>query len=94
MDFTLDDRTEDFRRRVRAFVAREILPLEAEAGSYDAHENIRLPLLGTLRERARAEGLWCLQLGEEYGGQGLDTVGMAACYEEMNRSIVASGAHG
>ena len=87
MDFTLDDRTEDFRRRVRAFVAREILPLEADPESYDAHENIRLALLETLRAKARAEGLWCLQLGEEFGGQGLDTVGMAACYEEMNRSI-------
>ena len=87
MDFTLDDRTEDFRRRVRAFVAEHVVPLERDPASYDDHENIRLALLETLRERARADGLWCLQLDAGHGGQGLDAVGMAACYEEMNRSI-------
>jgi len=87
MDFTLDSRSEDFRRRVRAFVAREVLPLEKDPANYDAHENIRVELLDAVRAKARAEGLWCLQLASEHGGQGLDTVGMAACYEEMNRSI-------
>jgi len=87
MDFTLDARTEDYRRRVRTFVAEHVLPLEDDPASYDDHENIRLDLLDTLRERARAAGLWCLQLDAAHGGQGLDTVGMAACYEEMNRSI-------
>jgi len=87
MDFTLDSRSEDFRRRVRAFVAREVLPLEEDPANYDAHENIRVELLDAVRAKARAEGLWCLQLASEHGGQGLDTVGMAACYEEMNRSI-------
>jgi len=87
MDFTLDSRSEDFRRRVRAFVAREVLPLEEDPANYDAHENIRVDLLDAVRAKARAEGLWCLQLASEHGGQGLDTVGMAACYEEMNRSI-------
>jgi len=87
MDFTLDSRSEDFRRRVRAFVAREVLPLEKDPANYDTHENIRVELLDAVRAKARAEGLWCLQLASEHGGQGLDTVGMAACYEEMNRSI-------
>ena len=33
------------------------------------------------------QGLWCLQLKPETGGAGLDKVGMAVCYEAMNRSI-------
>lgn len=87
MDFTLDARSEDFRQRVQRFVDAAVLPLEADRANYDAHENIRLDLLGELRREARAAGLWNLQLGAEHGGQGLDAVGMAACYEEMNRSI-------
>ncbi len=63
------------------------MPLEADKASYDTHENIRLDLLEHLRIKARAEGLWCLQLKPETGGQGLGKMGMAVCYEEMNRSI-------
>ncbi|MDQ4136398.1 MAG: acyl-CoA dehydrogenase family protein, partial [Pseudomonadota bacterium] len=87
MDFTVPPRVEDFRARIAAFVEREVLPLEGDAAAYDAHENIRLDLLEGLRARARAEGLWCLQLRPESGGAGLGKVGMAVCYEAMNRSI-------
>ena len=87
MDFRIDARTEDFRARIADFVARELIPLEADPASYDTHENVRLDLLETLRGKARAEGLWCLQLKPETGGGGLGKTGMAVCYEAMNRSI-------
>ncbi|MCK5501915.1 MAG: acyl-CoA dehydrogenase family protein, partial [Tritonibacter mobilis] len=87
MDFTLSPRIEDFRARIAAFVDTEILPIEADRANWDAHGNIGRPALGTLRAKARAQGLWCLQLGRDYGGQALGKVGMAACYEEMNRSL-------
>ncbi len=87
MDFTLDPRAEDFRRRIRRFVAEHIIDLEQRPEAYDEGENIAAGYLEPLRERARAEGLWCLQLPQRSGGQGLDVTGMAACYEEMNRSI-------
>jgi acyl-CoA dehydrogenase len=87
MDFTLAPEIDEVRQRVRAFVEAHILPLEADPASFDAHENIAEPVLERVRERARAEGLWSLQMPKERGGGGLSTVGMAACYEEMNRSI-------
>ncbi len=87
MDFSLGQRNEDFRARIAAFVEQRVMPLEADRSHFDAHENIRLDLLQRLRDQAKAEGLWCLQLPERLGGQGLDHVGMAACYEAMNRSI-------
>ncbi|WP_208866466.1 acyl-CoA dehydrogenase family protein, partial [Mesorhizobium sanjuanii] len=87
MNFDIPARTEAFRAEIADFVAREILPLEADRSSYDAHGNIALPLLETLRAKARAAGLWCLQLKPETGGAGLSKVEMAVCYEEMNRSI-------
>ncbi len=87
MDFTISPRIEDYRRRVAAFVDEHVLPLEADRANYDAHENIRIDVLDTVRAKAKAQGLWCLQLKEETGGQGLGKIGMAVCYEAMNRSI-------
>ncbi|MEW5420520.1 acyl-CoA dehydrogenase family protein [Amorphus sp. 3PC139-8] len=87
MDFKIPPRVEDFRARIARFVEDEILPLEADRDAWDAHGNIALNHLEPLREKARTEGLWCLQLKPETGGQGLGKVGMAVCYEEMNRSI-------
>lgn len=87
MDFALSPEIEDIRRRVAAFVADRILPVEADRAQWDAHENISEAALVRLRALAKKEGLWALQVPKALGGQGLSTVGMAACYEEMNRSI-------
>lgn len=87
MDFNISPKIEDYRARIERFVKDEVLPLEQEPGSWDAHENIAEDTLNSLRTRAKAEGLWCLQLAPETGGQGLGLMGMAVCYEEMNRSV-------
>lgn len=87
MDFTLPAELEDYRRRVRAFVEEEVLPVEADRANWDEHENIAEAPLAALRAKVKAAGLWTLQLPKEAGGQGLPMVGVAACYEEMNRSI-------
>ncbi|MBU3259881.1 acyl-CoA dehydrogenase family protein [Roseovarius sp. PS-C2] len=87
MDFTISPRIEDFRARIARFVEDEIMPLEEDRAHYDPHENIRADVLDHLRDKAKAEGLWCLQLKKETGGQELGIKGMAVCYEEMNRSI-------
>ncbi len=87
MDFCISPRVEAFRTRIARFVDDEILPVEARREAWDSHDNIAIDWLEALREKARAEGLWCLQLKPETGGQGLGKMGMAVCYEEMNRSI-------
>ena len=87
MDFTLSPAIEDIRKRIRAFVEHHLLALEADPESFDEHQNINQDLLGKMREKAKSEGLWALAMPTERGGQGLDTVSMAVCYEEMNRSI-------
>jgi len=87
MDFTLPPEIEEIRLAVRGFVAERLLPLEADPASFDDHENIREDLLEILRGEAKEQGLWCLQMPAARGGRGLGPVGMAACYEEMNRSI-------
>jgi acyl-CoA dehydrogenase len=87
MDFTLSPEIEDYRKRIRAFVETHVMPLEGEPSAYDTHENISDEALEPLRKKARAEGLWCFQMPKARGGQGVGIVGMAACYEEMARSI-------
>ncbi len=87
MDFTLSPTTEEIRKRIRAFVEHHLLALEADPESFDEHQNINQDLLGKMREKAKSEALWALAMPTERGGQGLDTVSMAVCYEEMNRSI-------
>lgn len=87
MDFTISPEVEATRQKIAAFVERELLPLESQKEAYDAHGNIAPSYLETMRAKARAEGLWALQLPKEIGGGGLNKQGMAVCYEEMNRSI-------
>ena len=87
MDFALSPEVDDLCRRIRRFVDDRLIPLEADRASYDAHENINLGLLATLRAEARAEGLWALNVPKARGGLGLGMAGIAPCYEEMNRSI-------
>jgi acyl-CoA dehydrogenase len=87
MDLALPPELDALRQRVRAFVEREIMPLEGDPAAYDEHENIALLRLDTLRAKVKAEGLWAPQVPPEFGGLGLNTVAMAVLYEEMGRSI-------
>ena len=87
MDFALTPEIESLRLKVRAFVAGNIIPLESDRSNFDAYENIRLEVLGPLREMAKAQGLWAPQSPKERGGLGLPIVGWCAFYEEANRLI-------
>ena len=87
MDFTLPPEHEAIRQKVRCFIAEEVMPLEDDPAHYDAHENIRLDLLDTMRTKAKAAGLWAPQAPVARGGMGLPVTAWAAFYEEANRSI-------
>jgi acyl-CoA dehydrogenase len=86
MNFEISPVIEDLRVRIARFAETEILPIEADRAAYDAHGNITIDLLDRLRARAKAEGLWTLQLDRRHHPL-IGRVGMAVCYEEMNRSI-------
>ncbi len=87
MDFKLSARCDDLRQRIKGFVDEVLIPLESDPASFDEHENIAVDLLGRVQAKAKAQGLWSLQMPQERGGQGLTISEMAPCYEEMNRSI-------
>jgi acyl-CoA dehydrogenase len=87
MDFTISPELEKLRRRVRDFIAEEVIPLEADKENYNEFENIRLSLLKPMRAKARKEGLWAPQMPKERGGLGLSVAEWAVFYEEAARSI-------
>ena len=87
MDFTLSKEIEDYREAVRNFVDTEIIPLEADKSNYDHHENIAPKVLKATQAKVKAAGLWAPQMPTDRGGLGFNQIGMAASYEEMNRSI-------
>ncbi|PWJ21315.1 acyl-CoA dehydrogenase family protein [Jannaschia seohaensis] len=87
MDLTIPPEIARLRDRIDAFVEDHLLSLESDRSAWDAHENIAEGPLAEMRAKAKAEGLWCLSLAPEVGGQGIDMRGIAVLYEAMNRSI-------
>ncbi len=79
--------TEALRRRIADFVETRILPVEADRANWDDHENIRLDVLGGLRDEVKSAGLWAPQMPVARGGLGVNVAAMATLYEEMGRSI-------
>ena len=87
MDFSLSPEIEDLRLKVRAFIDKEVLPLEADPKNFSEHENIPEERLKPVREKAKKAGLWAPQSPKEYGGMELPIVAWAAIYEEAARSL-------
>lgn len=87
MDFTLPAEVDRLRLQVRDFVDTHLIPMESDITTYDAHENIADVPLAAMRAKAKDAGLWAPQMPVERGGLGLNTQGMAAFYEEANKSI-------
>jgi acyl-CoA dehydrogenase len=77
MNFDLPEDLIDLRDRVAAFVRDVIIP--AENGGED---------IAALREKARKAGLYGPQLPREWGGLGLETVGMCVVFEQAGRSLL------
>ncbi len=80
------------RARIEAFVTKRIVPLEADRGNYDDHDNLRLDVLEALRGEVKAAGLWAPQVPRADGGLGLSMQALVPCYEAMNGSIFGPAA--
>ena len=87
MDFRISPEIEDYRARIAAFVERELIPLEARPGIL-RHPREHPPRpLETCAPRHGLRGCGAFSSSRRPAAQGLDKVGMAVCYEAMNRSI-------
>lgn len=84
MDFQLSDELTDLQRRVRRFIAEEIIPLERDPRltAHGPGEALRRELVA----RGRAAGLLAPHVSREYGGLGLDHHAKAIVFEEAGYS--------
>jgi acyl-CoA dehydrogenase len=84
MDFTYDEKTEDYRKRLLAFMDEFVYPIEAEFHAAEAGWSPP-PQLQALKAEAKARGLWNLFLPGEHGA-GLTNAQYAPLAEIMGRS--------
>jgi acyl-CoA dehydrogenase len=69
----------EFRRSLRRFVERELMPFERREMSPGERNG--------LMTKARDAGFWMLDVPEDLGGQGLGLSGMAVFWHEISRTI-------
>jgi acyl-CoA dehydrogenase len=83
LDLELDDEHALLRSVVREFVTRELIPLEKQVGDDGMPPELRRQVA----EKARAVGLWALDVPQELGGAGLDVLGRVIVAVESGRTI-------
>jgi alkylation response protein AidB-like acyl-CoA dehydrogenase len=90
VDFSLSDEERQIRDTVRAFVEREVMPLEPEVLRSERSGGPGLPheTLRELQAKARHAGFWGVNTPEEYGGMNLGAVMSAILAMETGRTFV------
>jgi alkylation response protein AidB-like acyl-CoA dehydrogenase len=85
MDFTFDSKTEDYRKRLLAFMDEYVYPAEASFHAPATSEWDIPPAIGLLQAQARLDGLWNLFLPGSLGA-GLTNLQYAPLAEITGRS--------
>ena len=84
MDFNLPEELQLLKETVRKFVDRELIPLERECRPEG--EDMPEQYIKPLQEKAKAMGLWMLDVPAEYGGAGLGLLPRCIIHEEIARA--------
>ncbi|MFI5494941.1 acyl-CoA dehydrogenase family protein [Actinoplanes sp. NPDC051859] len=85
MDFAFDEKTEDYRKRLLAFMDEWVYPAEETFHASYANDWSPPPVIAQLKEKAKAAGLWNLFLPGEHGA-GLTNLQYAPLAELTGRS--------
>ena len=90
VDFSLSDEERQVRDTVRAFIEREVMPLESEVLRLEraGQSGIERDVLRELQLKARRSGFWGVTTPEEYGGMNLGAVMSAIIAMENGRTFV------
>ncbi|KPM31404.1 Acyl-CoA dehydrogenase [Croceitalea dokdonensis DOKDO 023] len=95
MNFEFSEKSIALQNKLKAFMAKELLPIEEEVNQFHQHpENAwtKWPGLEQLKKKAKAAGLWNLFLPISYGklSPGLTNLEYAPLAELMGRMLWAS----
>ncbi len=85
IDFEIPPETKAIREKVRQFVQDECIPAEKELEQREYED-----VLADLRKKARAQGLWCPFIPEQYGGMGLKPLANALVQMELGESMLGA----
>ncbi|MBV9384479.1 MAG: acyl-CoA dehydrogenase family protein [Streptosporangiaceae bacterium] len=90
VDFSLSDTERQIRDTVRAFIEKEVMPLEPEVlrNERAGRPGIEPAVLRELQRKARGIGFWGISTPEKYGGMNLGAVMAAIVAMEMGRTFV------
>lgn len=90
VDFALSDEEQMMRQSVRAFLEKEIFPLENEVlrNEREGRPGLETSVIKELRAKARNAGFWGINTPEEYGGAALGPVMSAIIASETGRTFV------
>jgi acyl-CoA dehydrogenase len=86
IDFEVPAEAKAVRERVRQWVHDECIPAEKELIAGGDYKTI----LGKLRTKARAQGLWCPFIPVEHGGMGLGPLANALVQMELGESFLGA----
>jgi alkylation response protein AidB-like acyl-CoA dehydrogenase len=87
VDFSIPESVVQHRGKIREFVDRELIPLEADFLAKGFRKS--LPMLAELRAKVKAMGYWAPQIPKEWGGMGLSFMEFALISEELGRCPIA-----
>src|SRR5260370_8273778 len=85
IDFEIPTEAKAIREKVRKWVHDECIPAEKELDSKPLDE-----VLGKLRKKARAQGLWCPFVPKQYGGMGLGPLSNALAQMDLADTMLCS----
>ena len=90
MDFSLSEDEVAIRDTARAFITKEVAPLEAEVLRREraGEPGLNRFELRELQQKARTFGFWGLSTPEEYGGMDLSAVTQSLLWTEAGRCTV------
>ena len=71
---------------VRRFVDEELIPLEGKS-LLDGQQKLKPEIEEQLTARCKELGLWQIDVPEEFGGQGLGTLGRSIVWQELGRTV-------
>ena len=86
IDFAIPAEAQQIRERIRAWVHDECMPAEKRLLAGEDYKKV----LGELRKKARAQGLWCPFIPKEYGGMGLGPLANALVQMELGESYLGA----
>ena len=86
MEFSLTEEQRMLVNSARAFAEKELYPYEDEVEKTD---HVRPELVAQIREKAIRHGFYAVNMPEELGGGGLDTVSLSLVECELGRANFA-----